>query len=316
MEKQIQKIITSDYDEENILKKDKPSLLRKIRTVQERELNKLYDKLIKDSEKVLGVQADLYKDQLEKVFKDFSDDVKINRVEDSRLKKLFEKSKLAFDSGEYYTISSFWSTFYDSVRGKTIQNIESAYLYEKTKKDFLSDLNSSFKTNEGQLDAVARTLIENAWLVAMIEMENVNGGLIKGYQYNAILDERTSDICRSLNGGVWIEGNPELSTLDYPYRPSLHYRCRSFITPLTKSWLELGLNPDNLTDEDIAFLSGNVPAKQTYYQWFENQTERMKRDILGSTRYNAYKKGNLKIEQFYNNGRKININTLRARGLI
>lgn len=312
MEKDIQKLITIEYDEENPLQKDKSVLYKKIKNLQEIELNKLKAQLIKDAEKVLGVSADLYKDQLDKAFDGF--EVKIHRVADDQLKKDFEKSKLSFEDGKFYTITAFWNTFYDSVRGRTLQNVESAYYSGKKKKDFIDDLNTGFKVNEGQLDAVSRTLIENAWILGLVAMNSANQSIINGYQYNAILDERTSDICRSLSGGVFIEGHPEISDLEYKYIPPLHWRCRSFITPITKSWAELGLNPENLTEADKEYLSGAIPDKQTYYQWFEKQSASTKKEILGVTRYNAYANGSMKVESFYNSGKKINIETLRTKG--
>ncbi len=46
---------------------------------------------------------------------------------------------------------------------------------------------------------------------------------IYGFQYSAILDERTTDTCRSLDGRVVKTGSQEF----YDYAPPRHYNCRS-----------------------------------------------------------------------------------------
>lgn len=314
MEKKIQKLITTDYDEETTYQKDKNILKKKIKEIQETELNKLKDRLLKDAEKVLGVEADVYKAQLEKVFEDFNS-IKIKGVNKVQLKKDFGKSKISMDKGVIYSLTAFWSTFADSVRGKTLQNIESAYTTGKTTKDFLSDLNTGFKVNENQLDAIGRTLIQQAYGIAILSMNLVNDRLIRGYLWNSVLDSRTSPFCIEHSQQYWLYDVPEKSTLPYQIYAPAHHRCRTTNPPITKSWEELGLNPNNLSEADKDYLSGAIPEKQTYYQWFDNQTTATQRKILGARRFNAYQQGSIKIEQYYNNGNRLNIEQLRNKGL-
>lgn len=314
MEKQIQKLITVEYDEETFYQKDKNALKKKIKEIQETELNKLKDRLIKDAEKVLGVEADVYKSQLDKVFSDF-DEIKIKSVDKAQLKKDFEKSRIALEKGAIYTLTAFWNTFYDSVRGKIIQNIESAYTYGKSTRDFLDDLNTGFKINENQLDAVGRTLIQQAYIIALIAMNKNNDGLIRGYLWNSVMDSHTSPFCVDHSQQFWLYDFPEKSTLPYEIYSPAHYKCRTSNPPITKSYTELGLNPDSLSDADKEYLSGAIPDKQSYYQWFNNQSASLQKKILGPTRYNAFSQGNIKIDQYYNNGRKLTIKELERKGL-
>jgi SPP1 gp7 family putative phage head morphogenesis protein len=66
-------------------------------------------------------------------------------------------------------------------------------------------------------------------------------------QYSAILDRRTTDICRSLDGRVVKPGSPEF----YNYAPPRHYRCRSV-------WVEI-LN-DEQFKPDIGGVPKSIPA--------------------------------------------------------
>lgn len=53
-----------------------------------------------------------------------------------------------------------------------------------------------------------------------------NSGVIAGYQYSAILDDRTSDICRGLHGKKFKAGTEPI--------PPMHFNCRSILIPITK----------------------------------------------------------------------------------
>ena len=61
----------------------------------------------------------------------------------------------------------------------------------------------------------------NKGRVAFFEQSNV----ISGYQYSAILDDRVTDICRSLHGKKFRKGNQPI--------PPLHWQCRSVLIPIT-----------------------------------------------------------------------------------
>lgn len=53
---------------------------------------------------------------------------------------------------------------------------------------------------------------------------------IAGYRYSAILDERTTEICRTLHGHSWKIDDPELDLVT----PCNHYQCRSILVPISK----------------------------------------------------------------------------------
>lgn len=53
-----------------------------------------------------------------------------------------------------------------------------------------------------------------------------SSGVISGYQYSAILDDRTSDICRGLHGKKFKAGTEPI--------PPMHFNCRSVLIPITK----------------------------------------------------------------------------------
>lgn len=73
-------------------------------------------------------------------------------------------------------------------------------------------------------------------------------GVVQGYQYSAILDDRTTAICSGLHGKFFKEGKQPV--------PPLHFNCRSLLIPVTK-FEELkettsirGKTPDEFIDEN------------------------------------------------------------------
>jgi SPP1 gp7 family putative phage head morphogenesis protein len=54
-------------------------------------------------------------------------------------------------------------------------------------------------------------------------------GFVEALEYSAILDDRTTEICRELEGATWSVDSDMWDT----YRPPNHYNCRSVLIPVT-----------------------------------------------------------------------------------
>lgn len=54
-------------------------------------------------------------------------------------------------------------------------------------------------------------------------------GFVQGYQFSAILDARTSDICNTLDGKTYKITDPYISRIT----PPVHFNCRSLLIPIT-----------------------------------------------------------------------------------
>lgn len=127
---------------------------------------------------------------------------------------------------------------------KAVQNIlVNGIKYDKSLGDVMNELDTDTKLREvlPEVDAGGRVInvaarIEN--IVRTNTAEAVNQarmslfgspnlkGFIQAYEYSAILDSRTTEICATLNGKikrVWNE-----------YLPPNHYQCRSILVPVTE----------------------------------------------------------------------------------
>lgn len=87
-------------------------------------------------------------------------------------------------------------------------------------------------SSETWIETVARTKtteIYNEARKKYWETDELAKQIVEAYQWSSILDDRTSDICRHLDGKIFTIG--ELSNR---VKPPAHFRCRSLLVPITK----------------------------------------------------------------------------------
>lgn len=81
-----------------------------------------------------------------------------------------------------------------------------------------------------RLETIVRTNTTTAYnhgrLTEFVDPEVLR--FVKGIRYSAILDERTTEVCRFLDGKVFKPTDPDLEAL----LPPNHYNCRSIIVPI------------------------------------------------------------------------------------
>jgi len=316
MEKLVKKEITNLYDEENLTQANKKILLKRIRDIQKIEMHKIEKRLFDELDKFVGQESSRYYNQLKALTIQVSDFIKVKNGDLKTIKKSVEKDKIVLNTKEVFTVLALWGTLVDSINTRMEQNIESAYILNKTTRDVTQDVSGGYKTNESQLGAVIAVLIQHAYIKSISGINKVND-FINGYQWVATLDSRTSDLCISLDGKVWYPSKPSLSTLPYEIYPPAHYRCRSTTTPITMQYGSLGIKEEELSKEQKDLLSGIIPSRETYASWFERQPSKIKKEILGAVRYSAYINGSVDFTQFYkSNGSKLTLKELAKKQAI
>jgi len=180
----------------------------------------------------------------------------------------------------------------------------------------------SLQARRRGLEALVRTSINHATNQGRQQFWAANNDLLKGVQWVATLDTRTTPICRERDGKVGpvvdsLEWRPPsgAARLEPPFaRPPAHVNCRSTTVAITKSWKELGFNEKELTPGTRASMNGQVPATQTYFQWLNNQKAGIQKEVLGPTRYDLWKQGGLTPDRFQNDaGHFYNLAELKRR---
>lgn len=146
--------------------------------------------------------------------------------------------------GWYKTYSIYLAGIYsEAILSKAesivLEAIESGLHY----KDVVKVLQNSeeFKNfTEARLKTITRTEGTKAYNQGRLEQFKSTGDFVQAVQYSAILDRRTTSLCKSLNGKIMSMGNPLLSV----YIPPNHFNCRSILVPVTRydNWTESDFN--------------------------------------------------------------------------
>jgi SPP1 gp7 family putative phage head morphogenesis protein len=124
---------------------------------------------------------------------------------------------------EYLIAVLFWSSGKNIMRDVsnrfyatyTVDEIAKMTVHQVQQR-LLNVYNDSFAHRTG---IVARTLVNDIYNYATTQTYIDNG--TNYFQFQAVIDHRTSDICRMLHGSIFS------ADIAQYYRPPLHYRCRS-----------------------------------------------------------------------------------------
>ena len=79
--------------------------------------------------------------------------------------------------------------------------------------------------SETSLERYARTKFTEVMNRGRLEFFE-SSGVVAAYQYSAIIDDVTTELCDSLHGKIFAAGTQPI--------PPLHFNCRSLLVPITK----------------------------------------------------------------------------------
>lgn len=126
-----------------------------------------------------------------------------------------------------------------------------------------------------QAEALTRTSVTQVFTRAAEATYQENKDLVQEYEIVATLDQRTTEICAALDGKVFPVGSGKL--------PPFHWNCRSTIVPVI-NYRGLGVK------------APPAPERQTYAEWFGDQSAVAQDEILGPTRAGLVRSGKADLE--------------------
>ena len=160
-----------------------------------------------------------------------------------------------------------------------IERVKQILIKSPTKEDFIKNVQKDellrkvgfHKENPFYLETVYRTNITSAYNAGRWAQIERNKDIIKYLRYVAIDDDRTTPICRALNGTTL----PPDDSFWKKYTPPQHFNCRSTIMPITK--YQKGYRkknpPKKIPETDESFLAN------PYESWW-TITDSMARRIV------------------------------------
>lgn len=168
-----------------------------------------------------------------------------------------------------------------------------------------------------QSKALVVTAITSVSTQADHAVYRANERALRGWQYVAVLDARTTPVCAHRDGHIYPMG-------DTAHLPPAHFNCRSTTVPVFKSWDDISKlegaaqirrrNLENLSKKEIAFYDGQTPLRESYNDWLLRQSKEVQLRHLGDyKKVDLFRSGQLELNQFTNpEGNSIGIKELRA----
>jgi hypothetical protein len=163
------------------------------------------------------------------------------------------------------------------------------------------------------------------------EVYSQNKDVLKGQALLVTLDMRTTPICRARSGGAWdFKGQPlpeSAVQIPFPGPPPYHFRCRSTLTPVTKSWADLAAEAgaDSAVVDKLkavnekegwlqASMDGQVPKDLTYDQWLKSKSKATVQDVLGVAKAELFEQGSLTMPEMVDTtGNPLTVDELKQR---
>ena len=156
------------------------------------------------------------------------------------------------------------------------------------------------------VEGMVRTAVSHTADVTRQNFYAENNDLLKGWQFVATLDSRTSITCASLSGKIFPIGSGP--------RPPRHINCRSTSVPVVKSWKELGIDLPESKASTRASMDGQIAEDITFTKWLRSKPVSVQDDILGATRGKLFRANKIEIDKFTDSkGRVISLDQLRKK---
>lgn len=157
------------------------------------------------------------------------------------------------------------------------------------------------------LDTMVQTVTTHAVAQTRTLMYASNPDLIKEERWVSTLDNRTSDICQSLDGRVF--------PINQGIQPPAHPNCRSARMPIVPGLRALPTDDKQFLPSTIKeSFDGKGPQVLTYGKWLKGQSAAVQKDVLGPTRFALFKTGDIDLKGFVNDrGTRRTLDELRLR---
>lgn len=163
-------------------------------------------------------------------------------------------------------------------------------------------------------EAVIRTSVQAVANDARMRVYRDNADIIGGLQWVSTLDMRTTPGCRARDGLVWsLDGKPKGHDMVF-IPPPCHWSCRSALTPITKTFREMGIPLDEFPESTRASMDGQVPEGKTFEQWISEQPEGVAEKVFGKGRAELWRHGKITVRDMVDQrGRPLTLEELREQ---
>jgi SPP1 gp7 family putative phage head morphogenesis protein len=183
------------------------------------------------------------------------------------------------------TINQAARQFARDKAGEIRRAIQTGVVEGATVQSLTRDVVSVTNRHKNQAEALVRTSVNHISSEARAAVNKANSDILKGEEWVAVLDGRTTIGCATLDGKILDFDEP-------PFTPR-HWNCRSVRVPVLQDrFQEGGLEGQR------ASATGPVSAKRTYSGWLKDQSAEFQDQMLGKERGKLFRSGRIKLDQF------------------
>ena len=189
-----------------------------------------------------------------------------------------------FSKNEVEKVTGLIKTGY--YQGRTTSQISTSITGTKTNQ-FNDGVMVSTKRNATSISKTSATHVST---IVSETVYKENDRAVKGYIITAVLDNRTSKICRGLDDTrVSFDDN-------YQPKPPFHVRCRT----TTRPWLREDLDAIKKAERQTIGAEGKEfeSTGKQYYSWLKEQPSWFQDDVLGKVEGKVFRNAGLSPQQF------------------
>lgn len=161
------------------------------------------------------------------------------------------------------------------------------------------------ESSRQHIEGMVRTSINHLSSFTAQRFYAANSDIVKGWQFVATLDGRTTITCASLSGKIFPIGQGP--------KPPLHVGCRSTSVAIIRSYRELGIDIDEFVGTRSS-MDGQIAADISFTDWLRSKPASFQNEILGATRGRLFRANEIEVDKFTNNkGKVYTLEELRQR---
>ena len=192
------------------------------------------------------------------------------------------------------TISEALTTFERKKSAEIMRAINDGILHGDTTPEIAKNIGALTTRHKAQVNALTRTVINHSSNQAHKAFNVENQSILKGEEWVATLDNRTTLICGGRDGRIYPVGNG-------PYPPA-HWNCRSLRIPVVKD--EFALDQQGAKRPEVGKDgSGQVSANTKFDGWLRRQPADFQDEYFsqfadGKEKAKLFRNGKLDIQSF------------------
>jgi hypothetical protein len=219
-------------------------------------------------------------------------------------------------------LSAWWQKQADDVAFKFASQVRQGVAQGETLQQVITRIVGSPKKGIAGIMDISRrnasTLVHDSIMQianeAKLAVYLENADILNGVEQLSTLDSHTTEICIAYSGAQWdLNGNPiNGTTLPFDGGCPRHPNCRSLITPITKTFRELGINIDEPKGTRASDL-GQVKSDMTFDAFLKRHDKEYQDNLLGKGKADLWREGKITLTDLLSqSGRPLTLKELQA----